>query len=245
MQFIPIKTKPFLPPQDDIYEELDKLAPQLVERDVVCITSKVVGIAEGRTIKMEEGVDKEELIKQEAEIMMPAREDGTIPHLTVKEYTIVSSAGIDESNGNGYYILWPENATKSAKEYVKYLKEKTGLKELAVIIVDSHCIPLRSGIIGISTGFFGLEPIVSHIGKPDIFGREFKMSRTNVVDSIAVGAVYAMGETDETTPICIARNMPHVEFTDEDTYQKLVIEPKEDLYYPMMKPLYDYNERNE
>ncbi len=36
---------------------------------------------------------------------------------------------------------------------------------------DSHIIPLRHGTLGISIGFYGMEPLYDYRGKPDIFGR--------------------------------------------------------------------------
>lgn len=109
--------------------------------------------------------------------------------LTVKDNTLIPSAGIDESNSDGYYILWPKDSQKEAKKICKYIKSKFNLKKIAVIITDSHTTPLRYGTTGISTGFYGLEPFHDYRGSEDIFGRKMKISRGNMVDALSTAGV--------------------------------------------------------
>ena len=239
MKFITVKTRPLLPPKDNIYSVLDEYLPSLHEGDVILITSKVIAIHQGRCLKIEDVPDKDALIKKEADVYIP-REDVPGNHvvLTVKDYTLIPTAGIDESNANGYYILWPKNANKIAKEICNYLKKKNSVKKLAVIITDSHTEPMRYGVIGVSVGFFGLEPLADHRGKTDIFGRKLKITRSNVVDALATTAVLLMGEGAEQTPIVIARGCNFVKLTNKHTYKKLVISPQEDIYYPLLERFY-------
>ena len=129
---------------------------------------------------------------------------------------------------------------QSAKSIWKSLKKITGLKELGVLITDSYCTPMRSGTIGISIGFYGFHPVANHIGTKDIFGRKFTFSKSNVVDGIAAAAVTVMGETTERVPISIARGVPQLRFTDKDTRRELFIQPKKDIYYPLLKPFYEH-----
>lgn len=70
------------------------------------------------------------------------------------------------------------------------LIKKYGLKKLGVLITDSRTTPLRLGITGVTLGYSGFNGLRSYIGRPDIFGRTFKMSRTNVADSLATAAVW-------------------------------------------------------
>jgi len=234
MDIIPIKTRIVQPPKDNIYDILDGL--ELQEKDVLLVTSKILAIHQGRTIPVSEVKDKDELIKKEAEVFIPRGEcPGEYVILTVKNSTLIPSAGIDESNADGYYILWPEKPEKEAKKICKYLKKRNNIKKLAVIITDSHTTPLRWGVMGISTGFFGLNPLKDYRGTKDIFGREIKMSQSNIVDALAVMGVLAMGEGDERKPMAIARGVENIEFTDKETYEDLLIPTKEDIYYPLLK----------
>lgn len=224
------------PPKDDIYKIIDEYLPPLQEGDVLLITSKVLAIHQGRCVKITDEIKKDDLIKQEAEKFIPREQRANeAVILTIKEHTLLPSAGIDESNGNGYYILWPENINALAKELCGYLKKKFNIKKLAIIITDSHCAPLRYGVIGISIGFCGLEPLKDYRGKKDIFGREIQMALSNIVDAVSAMAVLLMGEGNEKTPMVIMRNADFIKFTDKDGYQKLVIPGKEDIYYPLLK----------
>ncbi len=132
-----------------------------------------------------------------------------------------------------------KNLIKKQKKICKYLKNKFNIEKLAVIITDSHTVPLRYGTIGISTGFYGLKPLKNYIGKSDIFGRKMKMSRSNIVDAIATIGVFAIGEGDEQTPMCIIRDVKDsIEFTEKETYNELIIPIKKDIYFPLLKNFY-------
>ncbi|MSU55874.1 MAG: hypothetical protein EXS51_00990 [Candidatus Taylorbacteria bacterium] len=237
MQVLPIKTRTFLPPKDDIFPTLTKVARRLKEKDILVITSKVISIGEGRCVRATTPEAKRRLVESEAESRIAF---GGVKDVmfSIKGHTVIASAGIDDSNGNGYWILWPKDPTKAAKEIWKFVRKETGLKELGVIITDSYCTPMRSGTIGISIGFYGFHPTANHIGKEDIFGRRFKFSKSNIADGVAAAAVAVMGETTEQIPIAIARSVPQVRFTSRNVQSELFVDPKKDIYYPLLKAFY-------
>lgn len=236
MKFIPIKTRRFLPPKHNILAELDKRLPKLKEGDVILIASKILAIHEGRCVKIGEA-DKSKLVKKEADYSLRGY---TIKSseiiLTIKDYTLIPSAGIDESNGNGYYILWPKNVNKLLKEIVTRYKKKFRIKNLAAVAVDSTTRPLRWGTQGVSIGFWGLKPLYDYRGKKDIFYRKLKHTQRNIVDTLADLGALIMGEGNEKTPLVILRGAKFVKFTNKNTYKQLVIDPKKDLYAPLLKP---------
>jgi F420-0:gamma-glutamyl ligase len=51
-----------------------------------------------------------------------------------------------------------------------------------------------------------------------------------------------MGETDEQTPVCVFRDAPHLEFAAEDATDDLYVPPEDDIYYPLLKSLYEDGE---
>src|SRR4051812_18591820 len=109
MELIKVKTRKFLPPQDNILEELDKRLPKLKEGDVLLIASKILAIHQGRCIKKirdpRNKIQKKQLVQAESDYSLPSYMVGkTEIVLTIKDYTLIPAAGIDESNGNGYYI---------------------------------------------------------------------------------------------------------------------------------------------
>ncbi len=227
MEFIPIKTRILQPPQDDLFAVLDESLTIVEEGDVVLVSSKVIAIHQGRCIPIE-GTDKATLVAEEAEHVID-RSYYKYP-LTIKYNTFLASAGIDESNSAGYYSLLPADAFGAAKEIWQYLKDKHNLKNVGVIITDSHLTPLRFGCMGVSIAFWGIEPIEFHKGKKDLFGREIHVSSSNMIDSLAAGASLVMGEVAECQPVVIARNVPGLRFTDIDRRHSFLIEPQNDMF---------------
>lgn len=239
MNFVKVKTRVVTPPKDDIYKVMDEYLPALKEGDVLLITSKVLGIHQGRCVKTGEVKNKDELIKKEADVFIPREEcpRGYVV-LTVKGSTLIPSAGIDESNADGHYVLWPKEVNKLAKEICGYLKKKFAIKKLAVIITDSHVIPLRRGLMGISIGFYGLCPLKDYRGKKDIFGRVLKISQSNIVDALASMGVLLMGEGNEQTPMVIVRGAEFVDFTERETHRDAFIPIEEDIFEPLLRIFY-------
>src|ERR1051326_1723361 len=216
MKFIPIKTRKFQPPKDDILKELDKRLPKLREGDVLFITSKVLAIHQGRCIKIQDprhrqgfggqAKYKNQLIKKEAEGYLVPPKSAPHPYiLTIKDYVLIPSAGIDESNGDGYYILWPKNTQRLLKQIWGRLRKKYNLKNFGIVATDSHTIPLRWGTQGISIGFYGFKPLQDFRGQKDLFGRKLKVTQANIVDALSAVAVLRMGEGNEQTPFLILR----------------------------------------
>ena len=226
-----------MPPKIDIFKVFNQSLPKLKEGDVLFITSKILGLHQGRTIKIQNPNLKFQIIKQEADFALPLHKlAGHEFVLTIKDHTLIPSAGIDESNGNGYYILWPKNTQKLLKDIWKYLINKHKIKNLGVVATDSHAIPLRWGAQGISIGFYGFKPLKDYRGSKDIFGRKLKFTQSNIVDSLSATAVLLMGEGKEKTPMLIARGLNFLKFTNKDLYKTLVINPKDDIYAPLLKP---------
>lgn len=235
-----IKTRKFLPPKDDLWELLSDNIKSLEEHSVVAVTSKIVSIGEGRCIPIADFPDKDILVAREADKYLPrdAAPHGLVMH-TIKNDMMVASAGIDESNGANYYILWPKDPQISARRICKFLIRKHQVKNLGVIITDSRLVPLKRGVVGIAIGYFGFKPLRDYRGKIDIFGREFKMEASNLPDSLATAAVLEMGEGNEQTPIAIITDIPYVEFTktlskEESGDFSFKIPEEEDMFYPLL-----------
>ena len=114
-----------MPPRDNIYPILDKSLLLLREGDILFITSKVLAIHQGRCVKIKPGIQKENLIKREADRYARSHlRAWKSLYLTIKGHTLIANAGIDESNANGYYVLWPRRPSALAKKICIYLKKK-------------------------------------------------------------------------------------------------------------------------
>ncbi|QQR69606.1 MAG: coenzyme F420-0:L-glutamate ligase [Alphaproteobacteria bacterium] len=238
ISLIPVRTRPFLPPQDSVTDELIKALPPLHEQDVVVVTSKIVAIGQGRCVPVG-SIDKKTLIEREADALIPGQTSRYDVTLTIKDGTLIASAGIDESNSQGYYTLWPQDAAGWARSFCAQLRQARNISELAVIVTDSHCTPMRWGVTGISIGFHGLQPLRDYRGQQDIFGRPLRFTQSNIVDAIAVAAVSVMGEGDECTPVVIVRGWPGLTLTDQDHGQDLTIAREDDIFAPLLVPFVD------
>ncbi len=235
-----IKTRPLIPPKDDLLSVIKEsfLKFKLKEKSVIVVTSKVVSIWQGRCIKIDKKINKDELTKKEADFYINRNKvSQKYVMLTIKNNILIPTSGIDESNANGYYILWPEEPFLAAKQIYNFIKKEYKLKEFGIIISDSHTTPLRSGIMGIGIAYYGFYPLRDYRNKKDIFGRELKMSQTNIVDSLSAAAVYTMGEGSEQTPIVVIEDAGDIKFEINDFSKKnpLEIDINEDIYAPILK----------
>jgi dihydrofolate synthase / folylpolyglutamate synthase len=224
----------------DLLSLLDRFLPNIQDKSVVAVTSKVVSLCEGRYVPIQSTPDKKNLIHTEAQYFLedPAYYEKYHISLTIKDSHLIASSGIDESNGNGKYILWPKNSFESAKTIWTHLKNKHAIENLGVIITDSHSTPLRWGVTGTTLAWCGFLPLYTYVGKPDIFGRPFKFEQTSIIDSIATACTLVMGEGNEQTPLAIATDIPFIHYVPhpptEKEIQSLHIDIKDDIYAPLL-----------
>ena len=239
MEIIALPTRLLLPPQDDVLATILTALDQaggLHNGDILAITSKVVSLHQGRVVPINQVLDKDQLIIEQAESYLPRH---FVPHnyalLTIHNHLIAPSAGIDESNAQEYYILLPDNPGQLARDWYQQLRQRYNLQQLGIIITDSRSTPMRRGVIGVGLAFAGFQPLRDYRGQPDLFGRPMKISQTNIVDSLAVAAVYAMGECCEQTPIAIIRGATGLQFTDSDCADQLWLNSQDDIYQPLYR----------
>lgn len=227
MNILPLKTRIFRE-GEDLLDFIVEYLPSLQDGDVLAVTSKIVALAEGRTAELSDQVTKEMLIRSESEMALQTK----YTWLTVKDGMVMASAGIDESNADGKLILLPVDSYATAEALRGRLMERFSLSRLGVLLTDSRTLPLRAGVIGVSVGHAGFRAVRNYIGKPDIFGRQMTMSRTDVVDSLAAAAVLEMGEGAEQIPLALIRDAT-VEFVDEVDRNELKIDLEDDMYLPL------------
>lgn len=241
MELIPVKMPPIYP-GDDLLSLMNRHLPPVKDGDVLVITSKVVSLWEnnGVVTPMNDAVDKMSLIEQESEYYMPPQSGARHPfYLTICHNLLIPSAGIDESNGNGHYILYPKHPFDAAARIWSFLKSTKNLTNLGIIISDSHTTPLRRGVVGVALAWCGFQPIMSYQGQPDCFGRPLAFTSRNNVDGLAASAVFMMGEGDEQTPLCLIKRAPRLVFQQNppslDDIAHFRISMDEDLYAPLLQ----------
>jgi len=227
-------------PGDPIEPLLDQCLVSVQEGMVVAITSKVISLCQRRVVSKQDVNNKYELIKKEADAYL--KDSHSAPHgahLTIKNHILIPSAGIDESNGENTYILYPHDIQGVALKIWRYLRGKHKVNSLGVLITDSHTTPLRKGVTGIALGWCGFQPLYSYVGQPDIFGRPLRVTQINILDALASTAVFVMGEGAEQTPMAILEDVPKIQFLPRPPSQEeehsIFISLEEDIYAPLLK----------
>lgn len=229
----PIQTALYKPPETlEAFLE-SSLKNHSLEGCVLAITSKIVSLAEGRTLPKSRVTDKETLIRQEADHYLVAGNYGI--ELTITQGLLIPTAGIDESNSqNGDYILYPRDPYTSAHKIWSFLKQRFRLKNFGVIVTDSHSMPLRLGVTGIGLSHWGFKALRSLIGQEDLFKKPLKFTKVDVLDALAVAAVYTMGEANDRCPLALIEGA-NVEFTETSSWSEIGVAPEDDLYFPLLK----------
>jgi coenzyme F420-0:L-glutamate ligase/coenzyme F420-1:gamma-L-glutamate ligase len=227
-----------------ILEALVRVSIQLQTGDALVVTSKIVSKAEGRQFDLREIKPSEEAERLAAE----TRKDPRIVELVLRESRLISrkapgvlvvqhrlgfvsaNAGIDQSNvegGDDNVLLLPHDPDASAELIRGRLQEATGVN-VGIVISDSHGRPFRMGNVGVAIGVAGMPALLDLRGKPDLFGRELKISIQGYADLVASAANLLTGEADEGRPVVHLRGLqfPHIEGHASEMNRP----PEQDLY---------------
>ena len=247
LQFIGVRSK-ILKIGESVFdafcEGLDQGKERLDQHDIICISSKIVALEQGRVIFLEKvpvhpqafqlakhtGLDEHftSLIISEAETIIGGVSGA---FLTLREGILEANAGIDRSNAQpGCAILLPDNPQQSAMQFRKRCLDELGV-DVGVIIQDSSTRPLRRGTVGICLAASGFPAVVDDRGTPDLFGKKMLITTRAIADNITCGANLVMGETNQQTPFVIVRGVPYDEWIPRAMDNK-------DMFIPFDQCLY-------
>jgi len=227
-----------------IIEAAERQGTSIEENDIIVVTHVIVSRAEGRTVNLAT-INPSEFAKRVAEesrknpalVEVILRESKAI--IRRKDYRLITethhgficaNSGVDISNvpGEGVVALLPEDPDLSARRIREEIKRITG-KTVAVIISDTHGRPLRQGEVNIAIGVAGIDAILDHRGRKDLFGYTLRVKRTAIADELSSAAELVMGQADEAIPAAIIRGYPYRR--NEKSSAKELIRPKErDLF---------------
>ena len=230
MEITAIRTEVFSQDTDIVNFIIKNAANKIKEKSILAVTSKIVSLAEGRTVSKKK-VNKKELIQRECEHYLG--EVGYGCYMTIHHGLLVPSAGVDESNSiNDEYILYPKDPFASAEKMARAIKKTLSLNNFGLVITDSRTLPLRRGVVGVALAYSGFRAVKDLVGKGDLFGRPLRMTKINLVDALAASAVLLMGEGAEQCPLAVIYKAPVV-FTGNTDPAELKIPVEEDLYKPL------------
>ena len=231
---------PLITVQDDILEVIANAIPHLPEKSILVIASKIVSTCENRFVPKLTGEkrEKHDLVRQEAELYLDPHSSKYDLMLTINRNWMFVNAGIDESNADNQYILWPKDPQASLNKIWNFLRQHYGVKEVGITMSDSSSMPLNWGVVGHAIAHCGFNPLKSYIGREDLFGRPMRMEQVNIAQSVTAAGVLMMGEGNESTPLAVVRDMGAVEFADhvptDAELAELKIEMEDDAYAPLL-----------
>ncbi len=223
IQLIPIKIKTMMDKFDlfqIIAQHVEENKQRVSDGDIIVISSKFVSMSQGTLVALDRIKPSKQALQIAEKLNMDARLAELVLResdfmfngvpgfiLAVKDGVIAPNAGIDRSNiQHGYAILHPREPFKVAEILRRKFLTEQG-KKIGTVITDSRLMPTRIGTIGIAIAASGFEPVQDLRGSKDLFGNTLRVTLKATADSIATAANLLMGESNESIPVVIVRNL--------------------------------------
>jgi len=226
----------------------DALAPliadqiDLVDGDIVLITSKIVSKAEGCAVELDDVEpsafardwatkwDKDprvvEVVLGEAERIV--RQVGPVLITETRHGFVCANSGVDQSSSgaHGRVLVLPADPDASARRERRLFAE-LGL-DVAVVITDTFGRPWREGQTDVAIGIAGLHPLRSYIGQHDPHGHEFRVQEICVADELAAASELVKGNTSR-IPVAVVRGLEW-ERDDDASMAPVIRDAERDLF---------------
>ncbi|GAB2885154.1 coenzyme F420-0:L-glutamate ligase [Nocardioides pacificus] len=161
---------------------------ELLDGDVLVVTSKVVSKAEGR---IRDG-DRDSALAEETVRVVARR--GPTSIVRTRHGLTMAAAGIDASNVQaGRIVLLPLDPDASARRLREEVRRRTG-HNVGVIVTDTAGRAWREGQTDIAVGAAGLRVVEDFAGRVDGYGNPLAVTAPAVADEIAGAAELAQGK---------------------------------------------------
>ena len=201
---------------------------EVLDGDILAISSKFVAMAENRVVNLskvqltERGkrLSRElgiapplaELVEQEADLVFSGVEGLA---LAVKDHVLTPNAGIDRTNVfPNHVILFPRHPFESAKSIRSAILKGVN-RSVGVVLTDSRLMPTRLGTTGVAIAVAGIQASKDERGRKDLFGNILRVTQRAIADDISSAAQLLMGEADEGIPLVIVRGSG-IEISDRE-----------------------------
>ncbi|QEW04419.1 coenzyme F420-0:L-glutamate ligase [Microbacterium lushaniae] len=192
-------------PGTDLVEVIaDAARGELVDGDIVVVTSKIVSKAEGRFVVAD---DREAAITAETVRVVASRTSptGHVTRIVENRLGMVSAAaGVDASNTpEGTILLLPEDPDASARTLAAGLRERTGAL-IGVLVSDTLGRAWREGQTDAAIGAAGVQVFEDLRGHVDAEGRPLVVTMPCVADELASAADLVKGKAAR-LPVAVVR----------------------------------------
>ncbi|MGZ4596359.1 MAG: coenzyme F420-0:L-glutamate ligase [Actinomycetes bacterium] len=197
---------------------------ELLDGDVVVVTSKAVSKAEGRVARM----DRDEAVTAETVRVVARR--GPMRIVETRHGLVLAAAGVDASNTEpGTVVLLPLDPDASARALRSALLSRLGI-DVAVVVSDTLGRPWRNGLVDQAIGVAGLSPLDDLRGRDDGFGNTLDATITAVADEVAAAAELVKGKLAG-RPVAVVRGLGHRMTADHGPGAAALVRPAaEDMF---------------
>ncbi len=214
---------------------------QVLAKDVIVVTQKIVSKAEGRVVQLDtiqpsllarcwaEAQSKDprlvDVILSQARRVV--RMDRDVLIVETHHGFVCANGGVDVSNTeSGTVSLLPRDPDASAEQIRETLEQIFRLK-LAVIVSDTFGRPWREGLVNVALGVAGLNPLEDYRGQTDSSGQTLTATVIALADELAAAAELVMGKTRR-IPAALIRGVEYSEV--QGTGQQLIRSAERDLF---------------
>ncbi|WP_432004144.1 coenzyme F420-0:L-glutamate ligase [Streptomyces sioyaensis] len=178
--------------------------PQLVDGDVLLVTSKIVSKAEGRVVEAD---DREAAIDRETVRVVARR--GTLRIVQNRQGLVMAAAGVDASNTpRGTVLLLPEDPDASARALRAGLRTTLGV-DVGVVISDTFGRPWRNGLTDVAIGAAGVRVLDDLRGGTDAHGNPLSATVVATADELAAAGDLVKGKAAG-LPVAVVRGLGHL-----------------------------------
>ena len=232
LRVIPIHGVGLVSEGDDLVamllDALDQQGLELLDQDLVIVTSKVVSKSEGRVVPFD-GTEAHKVALIENEAKRVLRRRGTL-RITESHHGFISAnAGIDLSNtADGTAVLLPKEPDRSARRFRAELRRRRKV-DVAVIVTDTFGRVWRQGVTDIALGSAGVRPILDLRGTTDASGRLLEATEVAIVDEIAGAANLVLGKA-KGTPFALVRGLDESYFGEGSVGENIIRSANDDLF---------------
>ncbi|MFE7372644.1 coenzyme F420-0:L-glutamate ligase [Streptomyces anulatus] len=189
---------------DDLAKLIAAAEPELVDGDILLVTSKIVSKAEGRILR---AADREAAI--DAETVRVVARRGTLRIVENRQGLILAAAGVDASNTPaGTVLLLPEDSDASARAIRDGLRDTLGV-EVGVVVTDTFGRPWRNGLTDVAIGAAGVRVLDDLRGGTDAYGNPLSATVVATADELAAAGDLVKGKA-EGLPVAVVRGLRHV-----------------------------------
>lgn len=217
-------------------------AVELIDGDVVLITSKIVSKAEGCAVELgdvepspfaerwgrqwEKDPRVVEVVLRESQRIV--RQIGPVLITETRHGFVCANAGVDQSSSgaHGRVLTLPIDPDASARRLRRRFAE-LGV-DVAVVVTDTFGRPWREGQTDIAIGIAGMQPLYSYIGETDPHGHEFRVQEICVADELAAAGELVKGNTSR-IPVAVVRGHRWVR-DDAATMAPVIRDSSRDLF---------------